>query len=34
MIPGLVSVKINNVAGLAQSELKDVATGIAINCKL
>ena len=30
-IPGFVSRKINNVAGLAQSELENVTIGIAIN---
>ena len=32
-IPEFVFGKIKNVAGLAQSELKDVAIGIVINCK-
>ena len=32
--PGFVSGKFNNVACLAQSELKDVVLVIAINCKL
>lgn len=33
-IPGFVSGKFSNVACLAQSELKDVAFGIAIGCNL